>query len=501
MYGLYSRLTRSRLPLPPGPKKLPVVRNLFNLPSSFEWETSMECGRKYSQHLSRIDSPSLIRIFSIYLSSALQSFYLMSLEAAEALLDKRSSIYSDRPASAMLNLMGWDFNLGQCVPRVPSVKLTQPCLAVMKYDLDNQRNFHAHQGEHIGDYLAKDSTSQMPKASAPESSLQLMSSSADFSGALERSGSTSSSTSQFNPGRSTNRILVAYGIDVLPENDPYISLAEEAMRTTAEAAIPGRFLVDFLPVLRHIPDWVPGAGFKLKAKAGKKVAWALNDVPFAEASGTVPHSITAESLQILGESNNLYYDEKTVKVTAAKQSADGNRLDRWTGPLPDFKDEKALPYVGALVKEVLRWRNVTPIDEYRGYRIPAGSIVIGNVWAILHDEAMYPDPYSFKPERFLLDGKPNPDVRDPQAVFGFGRRICPGRHMANSSLWITIASILATFEITKAIEEDGEIIEPSYKFTPELVSVPLPFKCSIRPRSQDAVTLITATGDEKTLSE
>ncbi|KAF7368860.1 Cytochrome P450 [Mycena venus] len=64
--------------------------------------------------------------------------------------------------------------------------------------------------------------------------------------------------------------------------------------------------------------------------------------------------------------------------------------------LPTFNDEAAMPYVSALVKEVMRWENVSPAaaphllitdDEYRGYRLPAGSIVIGNAWAILHDEA------------------------------------------------------------------------------------------------------------------
>ena len=105
---------------------------------------------------------------------------------------------------------------------------------------------------------------------------------------------------------------------------------------------------------------------------------------------------------------------------------------------------------------------------------------------------MYPNPEAFKPERFLLNGKLNPAIRDPEMVaFGFGRRsanlsqyrasaqsqlmqdecrICPGRHMATSILWITIASILSTFDIRKAIGKDGEVVEPTYEYFPGLVS-------------------------------
>ena len=66
-------------------------------------------------------------------------------------------------------------------------------------------------------------------------------------------------------------------------------------------------------------------------------------------------------------------------------------LEAVVGPnrLPEFSDRDALPYVNALIKELLRWRSVVPIgvphrsieeDEYRGYRIPKGSIVIANIW-------------------------------------------------------------------------------------------------------------------------
>jgi len=100
--------------------------------------------------------------------------------------------------------------------------------------------------------------------------------------------------------------------------------------------------------------------------------------------------------------------------------------------IPEFSDKPFLPYVCAIVKEVLRWHPVAPQafahrlmtdDVYEGMFLPAGSIVLGNVWAILHDEEVYKDPETFNPDRFLIDGYLNPDIRSPEvAAFGFGRR-------------------------------------------------------------------------------
>jgi len=152
----------------------------------------------------------------------------------------------------------------------------------------------------------------------------------------------------------------------------------------------------------------------------------------------------------------------------------------------------------------MRWRPVTPIavphcltadDVYNGYRLPKGSIVIGNVYAMLHDEKVYPDPFAFKPERFLKDGQLDPNVQHPGvATFGFGRRICPGRFMALSSVWISIAMILSTLEIKKAVDEKGDIIEPDHKYVSSMVSIPAPFKCSIKPRSDETEKLIRSIG-------
>jgi len=109
-------------------------------------------------------------------------------------------------------------------------------------------------------------------------------------------------------------------------------------------------------------------------------------------------------------------------------------LDRVVGKgeLPDYSHKERLPYIDALIKEVLRWNPPLPIslpnramqdDVYRGRLIPAGAIVIQNVWAICRDRSIYPDPETFNPDRFLKDGKINPLVFNPEdRIFGTGRR-------------------------------------------------------------------------------
>lgn len=121
------------------------------------------------------------------------------------------------------------------------------------------------------------------------------------------------------------------------------------------------------------------------------------------------------------------------------------------GHLPTFADESSLPYLSAVVSEVLRWEVVAPLailhlstgeDNYNGYTIPKGTLVIPNSWyvlnlllilcecqqseprAVLNDEKTYSNPSEFEPERFMKDGKYDSSVQDPMtAAFGYGRRI------------------------------------------------------------------------------
>jgi len=167
--------------------------------------------------------------------------------------------------------------------------------------------------------------------------------------------------------------------------------------------------------------------------------------------------------------------------------------------LPELSDQVSLPYITAIVKESLRWKPVVPLnfahrlmedDVYRGYYIPKGSIVLANNWAILHDEKEYHEPAVFNPNRFMKDGQLNPEVREPAAAFGHGRRICPGRYMVQDQLWITIASVLATFALSKEMDSNGVEIMPETGSLPGFLSHPKPFQCNIKPRSNAHAMLI-----------
>jgi len=154
--------------------------------------------------------------------------------------------------------------------------------------------------------------------------------------------------------------------------------------------------------------------------------------------------------------------------------------------LPDIDDREALPYISALVKEVLRWYPILPFgfphrllvdDVYNGMHIPGGSIVFPNAWGMSRDMANYgPDPEAFRPERFLKS-----QIQDPFSyIFGFGRRICPGRYMAINTLFIAISAVLQVFTLSKPLNEDGteKSVEPKWLngLVTHLESFPASFK-------------------------
>jgi len=173
--------------------------------------------------------------------------------------------------------------------------------------------------------------------------------------------------------------------------------------------------------------------------------------------------------------------------------------------LPTLSDREQLPYINALCLEVLRWQPVAPLglphrliqdDVHAGYFLPEGTIVIPNIWNFLHDPQTYTDPFQFNPERFLSAGNKDPEKDPRQVVFGFGRRICPGMHLAEASLFLSCAMTLAVFNIGSG-KNTGAIMDPNLEYSTGTISHPPPFDCSLHPRSAKAGAIIDANHESR----
>ncbi|RPD62686.1 CyP450 monooxygenase [Lentinus tigrinus ALCF2SS1-7] len=491
---IHSRLSwRARSkgrPLPPGPQPFPVVGNLLDIPKSMPWEAYRDLSVRYGDVL-------FFRVLG-------QSLMILgNAKVVFELLEKRSVNYSDRPQSPMFDLIGWDFDFG--------------FMPYGQYWRRHRRLFwqHFHPG-----VISKYNAIQGDVSRA-------------FLGKLLTCPERLEEHIRHTFAASI--LKVVYGIDIAERGDKLIEIIEVAMEGVAEGLTPGAFLVEYFPFLRHVPAWFPGAGFQTRLKKWRDASHAMVDLPFAQAKahikdGSPPPSVVNSILSDFTQSDDpLVSDEeqiaKNVAAIAYAGGADTTistfqtfflamslhlevrakaqaELHAVVGPnrLPDHSDRDDLPYIEAIIKECLRWQNATPMgiphavtedDEYEGYFIPAGTVVFANVWAVLHDQEEYPEPERFLPERFIKDGKLNPDVRDPgTAAFGFGRRICPGRHFAEAALFVNIARVLHVFDIGPPLDERGEVINVEPKMKDGILSYPENCRCTIKPRSAQAECLI-----------
>ncbi|KAF7789958.1 hypothetical protein EIP86_000906 [Pleurotus ostreatoroseus] len=407
---------------------------------------------------------------------------LNSGKHAYELFERRSRLYSDRPKAIMLNdLTGWGFDF-----------------AFMGYGnawREQRRMFHQHfNGQAILKYAP-----QFPRA-ARDLLLRLLERPEDFMAHLRHSAGAVI-------------MAIAYGIDVLPKDDPYVDIAERALVTLNATCNTGSYLVDYLPALQYIPSWMPGAKFKRQAAVWYQYVMDLTHVPYAAvkqamSEGTAAPSVVATLLNKLDPNEDNTRIEGVIRDVAGAAYTGGAdtsvsslgtlvyalvlhpevqrkaqaELDRVIGTdrLPMLEDRDQLPYITAIFRESLRWHPVIPLsvthavtedDEYLGYDIPKGSLIVGNIWAILHDETKYPNPEAFNPDRFMTpEGTLDPKVPNSEEfAFGFGRRTCPGRHLALNSVWLNLASILAVFNLELPKDKQGREIRPAGKYTPGLI--------------------------------
>ncbi|KAI0027748.1 cytochrome P450, partial [Vararia minispora EC-137] len=306
-----------------------------------------------------------------------------------------------------------------------------------------------------------------------------------------------------------------------PGSDQQILKGVEAYDAKAERAItPGAYLVEMLPWMLHIPSWLA----KWKREALDNHEWATGF--FKGVLDNVQARMQAHNARdclvttLMENRDKLGLSEKEIVWTAGIMYAVGSSttaemLDWWTlamiaypwtqqraqaeldavighGRAPRVEDRLQLPYLDALVRETLRWRTTLPVglphmneaDEwYNGMFIPKGTTLIPNVYPCNLDPKVYgPDARAFNPARHLdeigqLKPAPADTKEEGHVAFGFGRRICVGRHVAADSLFAAIATLLWAFKIEKVGDVDAEGFS-----TTGFTLHPNPFKCKFRPR-------------------
>ncbi|XP_064626186.1 cytochrome P450 2U1-like [Lineus longissimus] len=121
---------------------------------------------------------------------------------------------------------------------------------------------------------------------------------------------------------------------------------------------------------------------------------------------------------------------------------------------PSMMDKRHLPYTEATILEIHRVGSIGPIGAphsnnardvmFRGYKIPKGSFVFPNLWAVHRDPASWKYPEGFHPENFLNE---NGEVVLPKTwlPFSSGRRQCPGESLAKMEVFLVMTSLLQKF--------------------------------------------------------
>ncbi|KAB8248624.1 cytochrome P450 [Aspergillus flavus] len=473
--------------LPPGPKLKPIIGNLRDLPrpGQQEWTHWL----KFKELYGPISSVSMFGQTIVILNDR---------QAAFDLMEKRSAIYSSRPRLVFAaEIVGWEdvVTLQGYTNRFRSYRKAMHRVLGTK---ELMSRFNPLQDVEVRRFLLR-------ILQKPDELIQHIKTEV---GAVI--------------------LKIAYGYNIEPHGrDPLIDLVNESMENFSAVVKPGTWLVDVIPLLKYLPTWFPGAGFKRTGYEWRKTLLATIEKPYQLVKqhmrqGSYPPSYLARLLEQI-DGKPTAEEELVSKWTAGALYAGGadtvtptasslssfflamalypevqhkaqKEIDRVVDPnkLPTFEDRDTLPYIDAMVKETLRWHPVGPMgvahlvtedDIYEGYLIPKGALILPNIWGFTHDPKIYRDPETFRPERFLGD---NPELDPHTLAFGFGRRICPGRLLADATIFLTIAQSLTVFNFSKP-EGEGDL---KAEFLPGVISHPALYRLEITPRSAAHEALI-----------
>ncbi|KAL4890032.1 cytochrome P450 [Aspergillus ambiguus] len=393
--------------LPPGPSPLPFIGNKFHLPSKHPWIKFREWSKTYGP------------IYTIWLGRR-PTVVISDPTIASELLEKRSTKYSTRPRFVTMGEIYWD---------MASI-LVQP---YGKEWLIRRKLLHS---------------ALTPRALENYKKLQQAESGRLCYQLLENSGKWEA---LFDRLTASIVFAIAYGHRVDDYRSEVVRQRLEFMQYSSSLNVPGAYMVESFPILKHLPDWAAPWKAEIKrrgrieAEANMNLVRVVqNDIESTkESSGSgvrIFNSLTKQLLEIRSQDPEAFplSDRDFSYIPASLFGAGSDttastlcsamlaivttpvvlemaqaELDSVIGfdRLPTFEDIHDLPYMQAFCKEVLRWRPVAVLggtphacsedDHYRGHYIPKGTVILGNSWAINLNPQYYPNPDHFNPLRFL----------------------------------------------------------------------------------------------------
>ncbi|CAK5263858.1 unnamed protein product [Mycena citricolor] len=471
------RVSRRRgLPaLPPGPRGIPLLGNLLDVSPVEPWLRFTEMGDKYGDITSlRILNRTLILVHSA--------------SAADALLSAPAfaPLTADRPAFPFAGaLCGFDDAL-VLVPYGARVRRERKMMHRM--------------------FGTPAAVAQWRPAVQAEIARLLRALVRDPGRYVSEVGATTGGIS----------MRIAYGHELRRGGDALFDALHVTATSFVDATMPGAWMVDVFPILRYWPSWLPGGGFHSAAAAIRQQVSDTVDLVFSHAkekiaNGSAQTSFLSTFFEEGGHTDySLKWAAAVIHVgasdtTAAQlegfflamslypecQAKAQAEIDEVVGRgrLPTMDDREQLPYTNALCKEVLRWfvsgptglphtvkeEFVFSLPDGPPMLIPKGVAIIPNVWAMHYDSRLYENPMEFDPARYL--GEAGRKVEEDPAgsiSFGYGRRMCPGRFLADSTIFLACSALLSVFQI-----KAGGDSKPVKRQSSQSVSHPLPFECSI----------------------
>lgn len=503
LYGKHVNKLRKRLPFPPGPPGNPIWGHLKVIPTDHPERQFVKWGKQYNSdilYFNVLGRPMVV---------------INSVDAAHDLMDKKGANYADRPRFVLFEVMGWGVTL-TFLRWSPRFKLHRKLL---------QQSF-------------------TQTACKPYRPIQQEEARRAVKAILHKPEDWEVLLRQF----STAVVLrIGFGIDIQEENDPYVQMAINVEEATGKGGVPGASIVDFFSIFRYLPN-ISERIFTIfqplvHARRSKPTIQQLHDVPWDAMEPSIRSGLATQpsfmlnhfgqylSNQKLGKANDITIAD--LKGAAGAISiAGGNttwstvivcvlnliihpeiqvkvqdEIDRVVGldkngdivRLPNFEDRNQLKYLENVIQEATRWAPLSPLgvphasladDTYRGYYIPAGSVVFANAWAMSRDERFYSSPDDFNPDRYIPRTEGGDEEPLPEGPFGFGRRVCPGQHLALAGVYIVVATLLATMDLRCPVDGNGKRIEPRVTFSNGLSGVPDSFPCVITPRSEKARELL-----------